>query len=132
MSPPPESPPIIKFVPAAVMLGGLGWTAVVWLFMNSVPYAAGIRWLFFLSFFLAVSGSALPGIAFLNRRFPGRIPATQAVIVRQSAWVGLYAAAIAWLQIGKLVSFATGALLAVGLVVLETVFRLREIGGWRS
>ena len=128
----PQSPSVIKFVPAAILLGGLGWTAVVWLFINAVPYAAGVRWLFFLFFFLAVSGSALPGVAFLNRRFPGRIPATQTVILRQSAWIGLYAAAIAWLQIGKLVTFATAALLAVGLLVLELVFRLREIGGWRS
>ena len=131
MSTQPESPAVIKFVPAAIVLGGLGWTAVVWLFINSVPYAAGIRWVFFLSFFLAVSGSALPGIAFLNRRFAGRIPATQSVILRQSAWVGLYAASLAWLQIGKLVTFATAALLGVGLLVLETLFRLREIGGWR-
>ncbi|HUF38881.1 MAG TPA: hypothetical protein VMN57_10180 [Anaerolineales bacterium] len=131
MSTSPQSPPVIKFVPAAIVLGGLGWTAVVWLFLNAVPYAAGVRWLFFLSFFLAVSGSALPGIAFLNRRFPGRIPATQAVVLRQSAWVGLYAAALAWLQIGRLVTFATAALIGVGLLILETVFRLREIGGWR-
>lgn len=127
----PQSPPVIRFVPAAIVLGGLGWAAVVWLVLNALPYAAGVRWLFFLSFFLAVSGSALPAIAFLNRRFPGRIPATQTVILRQSAWIGLYAAAISWLQIGRLVSFATAALLAIGLLVLETVIRLREIGGWR-
>jgi hypothetical protein len=122
---------VIKFVPAAIVLGGLGWTAVVWLVLNALPYAAGVRLLFFLSFFLAVSGTALPGVAFLNRRFPGRIPATQVVILRQSAWLGLYGAAIVWLQIGKLVSFATAALLAIGLLLLETLFRLREIGGWR-
>ena len=127
-----KSPPVIKFIPAAIVLGGLGWTATVWLFIYTLPYEAGFRWLFFLALFVAVTGTSLPAIAFLNQRFPGRMPATQTVILRQAIWIGLYAAALAWLQIGKLVSFATTLLLGAGLLIVEMLFRLREYGGWRS
>lgn len=127
----PLSPPPIRFVPAAILLGGLGWTAVVWLFLNTLPFEAGYRWLFFLAWFIALTGSSLPAVAFLNRRFPGRIPATQAVILRQSAWIGMYAAALTWLQIGRLASLAIALLLAVILIAIEALFRLRERGLWR-
>src|SRR5262245_61437579 len=69
MSVEPASPKIIKFVPAAILVGGLGWTGLIWLFLNTQPFEAGYRWLFFLCWFLAITGSSLPGVAFLNRRF---------------------------------------------------------------
>ncbi len=128
---PPFSPPVIKFVPAAVLLGGLGWVGVAWLVIYTVP-TVPTGWLFFLAWFLAITGSALPAVAYLNIRFPGSIPATQNVITRQSVWVGVYASTLAWLQIGGLVTFAIALLLAGGLAVIEGFVRLRERGQWRG
>ncbi len=126
------SPAVIKFIPAAILSGGTGLIALIWLFLNTRPFEAGYRWLFFLSWFLAVTGSSLPAVAFLNRRFPGRIPATQIVIVRQAAWIGVFAATLAWLQIGRLVNFSIALLLAIGIAAIEISIRFRERGQWRS
>lgn len=128
----PTAPPIIKFVPAAILLGGIGWTSLIWLLINTRPFEAGYRWLFFLAWFVSITGSALPAVAFLNHRFPGRIPATQKVILRQSAWIGLFAAAIAWLQIGRFVNLAIVTLLVVGISAIEISIRFRERGQWRA
>ena len=126
-----SSPKYSKFLPAAIFLSVLGWGALIWLFINTRPFEAGYRWLFFLSWFLAISGAALPATAFLNQRFPGRFPATQSVIVRQAAWVGLFAASIAWLQIGRLVNYSIVLLLAIGIIVIEISIRFRERSQWR-
>lgn len=131
MSRDPNAPRVIKFVPAAILLSGFGLAGLIWLFQNTQPFEAGYRWLFFLCWFLMVTGSALPAVAFLNRRFPGRIPATQTVIVRQATWVGMFASAVAWLQIGRLVTFAMVLLLAVGFIAIEILIRFRERGLWR-
>ena len=131
MSSESTSPGVIKFVPAAILVGGAGWTGVVWLFINTQPFEAGFRWLFFLTWFLAITGSSLPAVAFLNRRFPGRIPATQTVIIRQASWIGVFAAALAWLQIGRLANLSIMILLLVGIGGIEASIRFRERGQWR-
>ncbi len=115
----------------AIILGSAGWVGVAWLLLNTLP-TVGPRWLFFLSWFLALAGSSLPIIAFLNRRFPGSVPATQNVIVRQAIWVGLYGSIVAWLQIGRVFTPALALLLAVGLLLVEWLLRLRERGQWRG
>jgi hypothetical protein len=112
-------------------MAGLGWTGVIWLVLY-MPPTVGPRWLFFLCWFLALSGSALPVTAYLHIRFPGKAPATQNVILRQSMWVGFYGAALAWLQIGRVVTPAVAAMLAIGLVAVEWLLRLRERGQWRG
>lgn len=131
MSSEPLTPRVIKFVPAAILLSGVGLTGLLWLFLNTAPFEAGYRWLFFLSWFVMVTGGALPAVAFLNRRFPGRIPATQTVIIRQATWVGVFASAVAWLQIGRLVTVAMVLLLAIGISVIEALIRFRERTLWR-
>ncbi|MFQ5617274.1 MAG: hypothetical protein ACE5GO_12550 [Anaerolineales bacterium] len=126
-----HSPSVIKFIPAAIILGSGGWIGLVWLVINTLP-TVGPRWLFFFCWFLALTGTSLPVIAFLNRRFPGNVPTTQNVVVRQASWVGLYGSILAWLQIGRVVTPALALLLAVGLILVEWLLRLRERGMWRS
>ena len=87
---------------------------------------------FVMAWFLAITGPMLPVMAFLNRRFPGSFPATQSVIVRQASWIGVFAAAMAWLQIGRLLNYSIVLLLAIGLLVIEISIRFRERGQWRS
>lgn len=121
---------IIKFLPAAIILGGAGWIGIIWLVINTLP-TVGPRWLFFFCWFLALTGTALPVVAFLNRRFPGSVPRNQGVIVRQAIWVGLYGSTLAWLQIGRVVTTALALLLAVGLILVEWLLLLRERSIWR-
>ena len=91
----------------------------------------GPRWLFFFMGVLALTGSALPFLAFLNRRFPSTPPATSGVILRQSLWVGIYGTTLAWLQIGRVLTLPMALVLAIGLVIIEWLMRLRERSQWK-
>lgn len=90
----------------------------------------GPRWLFFFLWVLALTGTALPGVAFLNRRFPTVPPATSGIIIREAIWVGLYGATLAWLQLGRVLNLALAVLLASGFIAIEILVRLRERSQW--
>jgi hypothetical protein len=66
----------------------------------------------------------------MNRRFPSTPPATPAVVFRQALWVGVYFPTLAWLQIGRVLSPALALLLAIGLLLVEWLLRLREKSQW--
>jgi hypothetical protein len=52
------------------------------------------------------------------------------VIVREASLAGMYAATLAWLQLGRVLSVGLGFLLAAGFVLAEFLIRLREKGRW--
>jgi hypothetical protein len=89
------------------------------------------RWLFFFGLDLALTGLALPAAWFLNLRFPSVPPAEPHVIVRQATWVGVYAATLFWLQKDRLVSVWMAMGLALGLVAIEYLIRMRERSRWK-
>ena len=125
-----SSPSVKSVLPAAITLATIGWgglAAVVYLTLPTV----GPRWLFFFMGVLALTGSALPFLAFLNRRFPSVPPATSGVILRQSLWVGIYGTTLAWLQIGRVLTLPMALVLAIGLVIIEWLMRLRERSQWK-
>lgn len=125
-----SSPPVIKFLPAAILLGGLGFAGIAWLVIYTLP-TVGPRWLFFFCWYMALTGTSLPIVAFLNRRFPSASPATQAVILRQATWIGLYGCLLAWLQIGRVVTLPLALWIAAGLGLVEWLLRLRERSMWK-
>lgn len=125
-----QSPPVSTFLPATIILVVLGWGGVAALFAFTLP-TVGPRWLFFFLSVLAVTGTALPVVAFLNRRFPSNPPPTTGVILRQAVWCGIYLPTLAWLQIGRVLTPALALLLAVGLLLIEWLLRLREKSQWR-
>ena len=125
-----SSPPVIKFLPAAILLGGLGFAGIAWLVIYTLP-TVGPRWLFFFCWYMALTGTSLPIVAFLNRRFPSESPATQAVILRQATWIGLYGCLLAWLQIGRVVTLPLALWIAAGLGLVEWLLRLRERSMWK-
>lgn len=116
--------------PLAIPLMLLGWGALAFLFLFTEP-SGGTRWAMFFSGMLAVTGTMLPIVSFFNRRFPSVPPPTQAVIVRQAIWVGLYFPTLVWLQIGRVMSLSLGLLLAVGLLLIEGLLRLVERSLWK-
>jgi hypothetical protein len=103
----------------------IGWGGIAALFYYSLPFVWS-RWGFFVLGIMALTGTALPVVYFLNHRFPTEPPAESNVIVRQSLWVGVYAATLAWLQLGRLVTLYVILGLAGGLVAMEYFIRLRE------
>ncbi len=125
-----SSPPIRAFLPTTIILMILGWgglAAVIWLTTPS----GGTRWLMFFTGVMAFTGTVLPVMAFLNRRFPSKPPATTSVVVRQALWVGVYFATLAWLQIGRVLTPPLALLLLVGLVLIEWLLRMREQAQWK-
>jgi len=123
------SPPVGVFLPAAILLALIGWGGLWWIIFNTFP-SVGPRWLFFFLSVLALTGTALPFVAFLNRRFPSNPPPTRMVIIRQSVWIGIYGPTLAWLQIARVLTLPLALLLALGLVVIEWLLRMREKSQW--
>jgi hypothetical protein len=123
------SPPVRTFIPAALILMILGWGGLFAIVAYTTP-TGGSRWAFFFSAVLALSGTALPAVAYLNRRFPSTPPSTPAVILRQAIWIGIYLPTLAWLQIGRVLTPALALLLAIGLMLIEWLLRLRERSQW--
>lgn len=119
-----------SFIPAAIILAVIGWGGLYALFAFTIP-TVGPRWLFFFLSVLALSGTALPFTAFLNQRFPSNPPASAGVVIREALWIGIYFPTLAWLQLGRVLTPTLMLLLAVGLIAIEILLRLREISQWK-
>jgi hypothetical protein len=115
---------------AALLLAALGWAGLVVLVNLSLP-TVGPRWLFFFLWTLALTGTALPFVWMLHRRFAPDDPAPPSVLLRQGLWVGLYGAMIAWLQVNRSLTLSLAILLGLGLAGLEWLVRLVERTSWR-
>lgn len=125
-----QTPPVKFFLPTAIILTVIGCGGLSILFLLSVP-TVGPRWLFFFLIVLTLTGIALPFTAFLNQRFTSNPPATSTVILRQSILVGIYGAALAWLQIGRVLTGALAILMLIGLALVEFLLRLSERSQWK-
>ena len=124
------NPPTVRStLPAAILLTITDWFGLVYLVLNTLP-TLGPRWLFFFFCVLAVSGLSLPLVTFLNRRFPTQPGAGRSVIVREASLIGIYFATLAWFQLGRVLTWGLGLLLAAGLVLVEFLIRLREKSRW--
>lgn len=109
-------------IPTLILVLG-GWGGLAWLLNYSLP-TLWPRWSFFALLIIAGTGTALPLAYWVNRLFANP-PAEPQEIVRQSVWVGFYLALIAWLQIGRFLTFTIGLWLALGLIAIEYLLRLR-------
>lgn len=113
---------------AGVVMMIAGWLGLYHLVTTTLP-RVGQRWMFFMLLHIAVTGTVLPFVRFLNVRFT---PITSelppgGVIVRQSVWIGLYVVMIAWMQIPRVLTPPVAFFLGLVLVVIEVFLRAREI-----
>lgn len=107
----------------------IGWGGLAYLVMETLPFL-GPRWLFFFFLMLALSGTALPVVFFLNRRFPSEPPADGSVLLREAMWVGVYGCALSWLQQGRVLTSGLAIVLGLGVILVEFLLRLRERSLW--
>jgi len=112
-----------------IIITVIGWAGLVALIQLTTP-TLGPRWLFFFLLYLAISGIALPIVAFLNIRFPSTPPIETQGIVRQASWFGVYACILAWLQLGRVMTSFLGIAIAIGFILIEMFIRLRERSRW--
>jgi hypothetical protein len=128
-----EPRPITSFrpyLPSAISLFVIGWGSAAAAVIALTP-TVWARWLLFFGGTLGLTGLALPAAWFLNLRFPSEPPAGPNVVVRQAIWVGVYGALLVWLQQVRLVTIWTGLGLALGLIAIEYLIRMRERARWQ-
>ncbi len=114
----------------SLILALIGWGGLGVLLLYTLP-TLGPRWLFFFLFMMALSGTVLPLVHFLNLRFPTAPPANGPVLVRQAMWVGIYGDLIAWLMMGRVYNSARALFLAVGFIIIEILLRMSEQSRWK-
>ncbi len=121
-----------------LLLAFAGWGGLAWLVNTPLPPAGdpyfpvpgpGPRWLFFVCWLVALTGTALPFVRYLHHRF-ARQPTPAGVMLREALWVGLFGATCAWLQIARLLNLPLAALVAAGLGGVEWFLRMRERARW--
>ncbi len=113
---------------AAVLMAISGWGGLYLLVTTQQPFI-GQRWLFLLLLQIACAGTVLPLVRYINVRLTParrRVP-PGGVLVRQSVWVGLFAAACAWLQMPRVLSPTIMFFLALAFIGVEVFLRAREI-----
>ena len=120
-----------NYLPSALTFMLLGWGGLAALFYFFRPLVWA-RWGFFALGVMALTGTSMPIVFFFNQRFSSDPPAESNVIVRQSIWVGVFFATLAWLQLGRLVTLFVILGLAGGLVAVEYFIRLREKANWKK
>lgn len=111
----------------ALLLLAIGWTGLYFLVATTLP-TVGPRWLFFFLLTIAVTGTALPFVWLLHKRFG---PAPSSVLLRQALWVALFASLGVWLQINRALTLSLALLLGVGFILVEWFLRLLERSVWR-
>lgn len=127
-------PDHIGLLVAALVMMGIGWLGLYQLVVTTLPRIGGELWLFFILLLMAITGTAIPIVRYINVRFtpldvdvpPG------GVIVRQSVWIGLFVVTCAWLQIPRVLSLPLAIFLAAVLIVVEIFLRSRELAAERD
>ena len=127
-----NAPTARQYILSGLFLMLVGWGGLgLLIFFFRVPPLVWARWGFFVLWFTALTGTALPIVYFLNLRFPSEPPAEPNAIVRQAIWFGVYGATLAWLQLGQLATLWVWLGLGGGLIAIEYVIRSRERARWR-
>lgn len=114
---------------SAAFMALLGWLGIYLVVTRSLP-TVGPRWLLFFLWTLAATGTALPFVWLLHRRFAGGHPTPPGIVMRQGIEVGLFAALTLWLQINRALSLSLALMIAVGLGLIEAFLRLIERSRW--
>jgi len=125
-----ESANTVSLNLTAWALALFGWGGLIGLIINVDPRLGPLPlWSFFVLWLMALTGTAVPFVSYLSRRFSReRLPA--GVILRTALWVGFFGATCAWLQRSGLLNGATVALIAIALIGVEWFLRLRDRSRW--
>jgi len=115
---------------AAALLAAIGWVGLI-LLVNAALPTIGPRWLFFLFLTTAVTGTSLPFVWLLHRRFDRGAPASPGVLLRQGLLVGLYVSLCLWLQVNRALSLSLALAIALGFGVIEGLIHLTERSRWK-
>jgi hypothetical protein len=127
--PPNALPPDhIGVLLAAAVMFIIGWGGLYWLVTTHPPRLGAELWLFFFLGLMAITGTVVPIVRYLNMAFTPvhAEPIAGGIIVRQSVWIGLFCVILAWMQILRVISPANIFFLALVFIIIEVFLRSRE------
>jgi hypothetical protein len=110
---------------AGTLMAVSGWLGL-YVVVFSVPPLALYRWLLFILLYMAITGTLLPFIWYLNRRFSGGRLVMGGTILREGIFCGLYAITLAWLQMVRAFNPILAVFLAAIFIAIEIFLRIRE------
>ena len=126
MTPKPSFRP---YTYSTVFLFILGWGGLYLLSIFSLP-TVWPRWAFFALWIMALTATSIPIIYFIITRF-STSKFEPHVMLRQALWLGIFGATLAWLQLARLVNIYVIISLAIGIIAIESLLRIRERARWR-
>jgi hypothetical protein len=115
---------------AAMFLSCSGWLGLYLLMMNTLP-TLGSRWLYYVAWTSAATGTALPFLWLLNKRFRSESPASPKILLREALLFGLWAAICLWLRLNLMLNLKLALLIGIGISTIEWLLRLIERSTWK-
>jgi hypothetical protein len=113
----------------AALLAIIGWGGAAAVVFLTLPFLLP-RWLFFFSMFLALTGTAVPFVWYLNRRFaPDRFP-SEGILMRETLEVASLGVFLIWLQAGRMFTAFLGWAFFGAFLAVELLLRLYENSRW--
>lgn len=115
-----------RWILYVVLIALLSWLGMLSVIQLSITPAT--KTLFFSLLFAAVTTTTMPVVAYLNARFGKfRDPRLYRVrFVRQSIWLGVFAAVVAWLQARRMLDATVGLILLAVLALIEAFMITRD------
>ncbi len=113
----------------AALFALLGWGGAAGVVFLTLPFLLP-RWLFFFSLFFALTGTAVPAVWYLNRRFtPTRFP-SEGILIREALETASLGVFLVWLQAGRLFTAFLGWAFFGAFLAVELLLRLYENSRW--
>jgi hypothetical protein len=127
----PSKPP--AFPAGLFLMAGLfavlGWGGVAAVVTLTLPFLFP-RWLFFFSLFIALNGTALPAVWYLNRRFTAERFPGEGVLVREAVEAASLGVFLIWLQAGRMFTPFLGWIFFAAFLAVELLLRVYEHSRW--
>jgi hypothetical protein len=107
----------------------LGWGGVTVVVLFTLPFLLP-RWLFYFSLFLALAGTALPVMWYLNRRFTAERFPSDGVLMREALEAASLGVFLVWLQAGRMFTPFLGWIFFGAFLAVELLMRVYENSRW--
>jgi hypothetical protein len=125
----PVAPIPVALFRMAAVFAVLGWLGAAALVLFTLPFLFP-RWLLFFSLFLAFTGTALPIVWYLNRRFAGKRFPSNGVLMREALEAAALGDFLIWLQAGRMFTSFLGWIFFLAFLAVEILLRVYEHTRW--
>jgi hypothetical protein len=126
-TPKPPLPTGLMWMAAVFSL--LGWAGVAALVLFTLPFLFP-RWLAYFSSFLAFTGTALPIVWYINRRFSANRFPSEGVLMREALEAAALGVFLIWLQAGRMFTPFLGWTFFAAFLAVEMLLRIYERSRW--